>query len=382
MATKRDYYEVLGVSKSASQDEIKSAFRKLAKKYHPDISKEENAEEKFKEVQEAYSVLSDENKRRQYDQFGHAAFGGAAGASGGAGGFGGFGGSGFGFDSSDLGDIFEDLFGGFGFGGGSSRSKTRSKRGSDVLVKQTLTFEEAVFGCEKDFDLEVVEECDECHGKGGFDEKTCSRCHGSGTITSQQRTILGSFVTKTTCPDCNGKGRVYKRECPICHGEGQVRVDKTITVNVPSGINDGERLRVSGKGHAGANGGTPGDLYIEFQIKGHSFFERNGDDIYLDVPITIPEAVLGSKKEVPTIYGNITVTIPAGTDSGTKQRIRGKGIKNSMTRRTGDMYVTYQVQTPKKLSRDQKKLFESLADTDFKDVDIDRFEKFVKKNDR
>ena len=378
---KKDYYEVLGVSKTATDEEIKRAFRKLAKQYHPD-NKQTGDEAKFKEVGEAYAILSDPQKRRQYDQFGHQAFTNNGNASY----------SGFNADDIDLGDIFSEIFGGgfsgfsgFSSFGGRTNARSTSKRprkGADSLVSVTLDFDEAINGCKKAIMLDLNEKCGSCHGAGGFDEKTCSRCHGSGTITSQQRTILGSFVTKTTCPDCNGKGRVYKRECPICHGEGQVRVDKTITVNVPSGINDGERLRVSGKGHAGANGGTPGDLYIEFQIKGHSFFERNGDDIYLDVPITIPEAVLGSKKEVPTIYGNITVTIPAGTDSGTKQRIRGKGIKNSMTRRTGDMYVTYQVQTPKKLSRDQKKLFESLADTDFKDVDIDRFEKFVKKNDR
>ena len=243
MATKRDYYEVLGVSKTASKDEIKSAFRKLAKKYHPDISKEENAEEKFKEVQEAYSVLSDDNKRRQYDQFGHAGVGGAGS------GFGGFNGAGFGFDASDLGDIFDDLFGGgFGFGGSSrSRGSSRARRGSDVLMQVELSFEEAIYGCEKDFDLDVVTECDKCDGKGGSGEETCSRCHGSGTITSEQRTILGSFMTKTTCPECNGKGKTYKEVCSKCHGKGQVKSHKTITVNVPSGIDNGERLRVPGR---------------------------------------------------------------------------------------------------------------------------------------
>ena len=379
MATKRDYYEVLGVSKSASQDEIKSAFRRLAKKYHPDISKEENAEEKFKEVQEAYSVLSDENKRKQYDQFCHAAFqGGAAGGNP----YGGFSSGGFGFDASDLGDIFEDLFGG-GFGGfssGSSRTSSRKQRGSDMLLRMNLTFEEAVFGCEKDIDVDVIDECDNCHGKGGFDEKTCSRCHGSGTVTVEQRTILGSFVTKSTCPDCKGKGKTFAKTCSDCRGTGTVKVRKTITVHVPAGIDNGERLRLAGKGHASPNGGESGDLYLEFSIKEHDYFKRDGNDIYLEVPITIVEATLGCKKEIPTIYGNITVSVPAGTDSGTKQRVRGKGIKDDR-RRTGDMYIIYRVQTPKKLSRDQKKLFDSLANTDFKDIDIDRFDKFTRKNE-
>ncbi len=379
MATKRDYYEVLGVSKSASKDEIKSAFRKLAKKYHPDISKEENAEEKFKEVQEAYSVLSDDNKRRQYDQFGHAGVNGNGAGSG----FGGFNGAGFGFDASDLGDIFDNLFGaGFGFGGSSSRrSSSRTRRGSDILMQVDLTFEEAVFGCEKDFDLDVVAECDKCNGKGGFHEETCSRCHGSGTITSEQRTILGSFMTKTTCPECGGKGKTYREVCSKCHGKGSVKARKTITVSVPSGIDNGERLRVPGKGNSGENGGASGDLYLEFHIKEHKYFKRDGLDIYLEVPINMAEAVLGCKKEIPTIYGNVKLTISSGIDSGDKQRLKGKGIKDSTSRKVGDMYVIFKVVTPKRLSRDQKKLFESLSKTDLDDSEIDRFVSFTNNND-
>ena len=378
MATKRDYYEVLGVSKSASKDEIKSAFRKLAKKYHPDISKEENAEEKFKEVQEAYSVLSDDNKRRQYDQFGHAGVNGNGAGSG----FGGFNGAGFGFDASDLGDIFDDLFGaGFGFGGSSSRRSSRTRRGSDILMQVDLTFEEAVFGCEKDFDLDVVAECDKCNGKGGFHEETCSRCHGSGTITSEQRTILGSFMTKTTCPECGGKGKTYREVCSKCHGKGSVKARKTITVSVPSGIDNGERLRVPGKGNSGENGGASGDLYLEFHIKEHKYFKRDGLDIYLEVPINMAEAVLGCKKEIPTIYGNVKLTISSGIDSGDKQRLKGKGIKDSTSRKVGDMYVIFKVVTPKRLSRDQKKLFESLSKTDLDDSEIDRFVSFTNNND-
>ena len=378
MATKRDYYEVLGVSKSASKDEIKSAFRKRAKKYHPDISKEENAEEKFKEVQEAYSVLSDDNKRRQYDQFGHAGVNGNGAGSG----FGGFNGAGFGFDASDLGDIFDDLFGaGFGFGGSSSRRSSRTRRGSDILMQVDLTFEEAVFGCEKDFDLDVVAECDKCDGKGGFHEETCSRCHGSGTITSEQRTILGSFMTKTTCPECGGKGKTYREVCSKCHGKGSVKARKTITVSVPSGIDNGERLRVPGKGNSGENGGASGDLYLEFHIKEHKYFKRDGLDIYLEVPINMAEAVLGCKKEIPTIYGNVKLTISSGIDSGDKQRLKGKGIKDSTSRKVGDMYVIFKVVTPKRLSRDQKKLFESLSKTDLDDSEIDRFVSFTNNND-
>ena len=374
MANKRDYYEVLGVSKSASKDEIKSAFRRLAKKYHPDLCKEDDAEEKFKEVQEAYSVLSDDNKRKQYDQFGHAAFQGGMGGNpyGGATG-------GFGFDASDLGDIFEDLFGG-GFGGFSGSRRNRPSKGSDLLMRVDLTFEEAVFGTEKDFDLDVVSGCDACDGKGGFHEATCSKCHGSGTITSEQRTILGSFMIKTTCPVCNGKGKTYKEVCSKCHGEGRYKSRKTITVSIPSGINDLERLRVPGKGNASSNGGEAGDLYLEFHVREHKYFKRDGDDIYLEVPISITEAVLGCKKEIPTIYGNVNLTIPQGTDNLDKQRLRGKGIKNGSTRRVGDMYVVFKVMMPKKLSKDQKKLFQALTETNLNTAEIDKFNKFTESN--
>ncbi len=376
MAEKRDYYEVLGVSKSATDAEIKSAFRKKAKEFHPDLNKDNpDAAEKFKEAQEAYTVLSDENKRKMYDQYGHA---GVSGSSAG-GGFGGFGG----FDASDFdfGDIFDNIFGGgfSSFGGGSSRN--RATRGSDVLMRVNIDFNEAVFGCSKDINLDVVEECDECHGEGGFDSETCSRCHGSGTITSEQHTILGSFVSKTTCPDCNGCGKSYKRKCSACNGKGKIKKNKTITVNVPSGIDNGDRLRVSGKGSAGANGGPNGDLYLEFLVSEHEYFIREGDDIYLEVPITITEAILGCKKAIPTLYGNIKLTIPAGTDSGDKQRIKGKGIDNKNNRNKGNMYVIMKVITPKKLSRDQKKLIDSLDKTDLEDSVINKFNKFTKNND-
>lgn len=369
---KKDYYEVLGVSKSASQDEIKSAFRKLAKKYHPDVSKEPDAEAKFKEAQEAYAVLSDEDKRRQYDQFGHAAFQGGA---GGAGGFGGFDFSGF-----DYSDIFDNLFGG-SFGGFGGRSSSRSRRGSDTLMKMKLSFNEAVFGCKKDITVDVVEDCSECNGKGGFGETTCDKCHGSGTITSEQHTIFGSFLSKTTCPKCSGVGKTYDRTCNHCHGNGRVKTTKDLEIKVPAGVDTGTRLKLSGKGSAGTNGGPNGDLYIEFNVSDHEFFIRDENDIYIEAPITIADAVLGCKKEIPTLYGNVTLTIPAGSESGDKHRIKGKGINNEATRRKGDMYIVLKIVTPKKLSKEQKKLLEELNKTNLNDDnDIKKFSKFVNEN--
>ena len=372
---KRDYYEVLGVEKTASQSEIKSAFRRLAKKYHPDVSKEENAEEKFKEIQEAYAVLSDEQRRNQYDQFGHAAFDQS---SAGAGGFGGFD-----FSNFDFGDIFDNIFGnGFGFGSSRSSSRTRASRGSDRLIRMKITFEEAVYGCSKDITLDINDTCPSCNGKGGFHEETCPKCHGSGTITTEQRTILGSFMTKTTCPSCGGLGKSYKETCARCSGRGYTKSRKTISVNVPSGIDNGNRLRISGKGEPGQNGGPNGDLYLEFIVDEHRFYQRDENDIYLEVPLTITEAILGCKKEIPTIQGNVTLTIPSGSESGDKHRLKGKGIENTTTKRIGDMYVVLKVLTPKKLSRDQKKLLEQLSNTDLTDSEIKNFDKFVKNNKR
>lgn len=284
---KKDYYEILGVPKTASQDEIKSAFRKLAKKYHPDVSKEENAAEKFKECQEAYAVLSDENKRKQYDQFGHAAF------TNGQGGFSGF----DGFDFGSMDDIFGDIFRNFGFGSSSSsRNRSRGQDGSDLLYRMTLSFEEAVNGAKKDIKIEVEDECPECHGQGGFNSHTCSECKGSGTVTRQQSTIFGSFLSKTTCPHCKGTGTSFERVCTECRGRGTVKQNKTLTVTIPKGVDNGNRLRLTGKGEAGVNGGLPGDLYIEFTIKEDDFYQRDGNDIYIVLPLTITEAVLGCKK--------------------------------------------------------------------------------------
>ena len=356
---KRDYYEVLGVSKTASDDEIKSAFRKLAKKYHPDVSKEPDAAEKFKEAQEAYAVLSDASKRQQYDQFGHAAFSQGAGAGAG----------GFDFSGFDFSDIFGDLFGGsgfdFGFGGG--RSSNRPTKGRDTLIRMDLTFEEAVFGCKKDLGVDVMEECSECHGKGGHGEKNCPECHGSGTVTVEQRTMFGSFMSRTTCHNCNGKGKVYESKCSKCRGNGKVKENKTLEVKIPAGVDTGNQLRLAGKGEAGTNGGPNGDIYLEFRVKEHPLFERDGNDIYIELPLTITEAVLGCKKDVPTLDGKVSLTITAGTESGDKYRLKGKGIEDLHAYRKGDMYVIAKVITPKKLSRDQKKLFEQLSKTNLEE---------------
>ncbi len=374
---KKDYYEVLGVDKSASQADIKSAFRRLAKQYHPDVCKEKDAEAKFKEVQEAYSVLSDEDKRRQYDQFGHAAFQGGAGGSNPFGG--GF--SGFDFGDFDYTDIFDNIFGGMGFGSRSAAGgKKRPQKGNDSLVRMKLTFLESIFGVKKDLELDVMEECSECDGAGGHGEETCDKCHGSGTITSEQHTMLGTFLTKTTCPKCSGKGKIYSTTCKKCRGEGRVREHKKIEVTVPAGVDESSRLRIAGKGACGYYGGPNGDLYIEFITKEHEFFERLEDDIYLEVPITITEAILGTKKEIPTLYGNVKLTIPAGSEGGDKHRIKGKGVNNKTNKKVGDMYIVLKVVIPNKLDRQQKKLIEELNKTDLKTGELSKFEKFTKEN--
>ena len=382
MAEKRDYYEVLGVSKNATDQEIKSAFRKKAKEFHPDLNKDDpTAADKFKEAQEAYSVLSDENKRKMYDQFGHAGVGNSSQAGAGFGGFQDFAGAGF-----DFGDIFDSIFGGStgGFGGfsdfGGRSTGPKRTRGSDILMRMGLTFEEAIYGTEKKFNIDVVEDCSECHGHGGFDKEECDRCHGKGTITTQQQTILGSFMSQSTCSDCHGTGKTYKRRCSECNGKGKVKVNKKLTINIPEGISTGDRQRISGKGNPGTNGGENGDLYLEYIVDEHEYFIRENDDIYLEVPITLTEAILGCKKEIPTLYGNVKLNINPGTNSGDKERIKGKGVNNKYRRHKGDMYVVFKVYTPKKLSREQKNLIEKLNNTDLETDEIIKFNKFTKKN--
>ena len=371
---KRDYYEVLGVSKTADDKEIKSAFRKLAKKYHPDVSKEPDAAEKFKEAQEAYAVLSDPDKRSQYDKYGHAAFDSMNG------------GAGFDFSDFDFSDIFSDLFGqgfsGFsGFSGfGSSKSSSRARRGSDRLMKMDLTFDEAVFGCKKTINLDLYEECDECAGKGGKGEKKCSNCHGAGTVTREQNTIFGAFMSRSACSTCGGTGTIFETTCSKCRGTGKIRKNKEIEVKIPAGVDTGVQLRLAGKGDVGSNGGSNGDLYLEFRVKSHELFERDNNDIYLELPITITDAVLGCKKEIPTLYGNVKLTIPEGASTGDKHRLKGKGVEDLHTGSRGNMYVVINVIIPEKIDKKQKKLFEELSNTDLKTSEFKKIETYLKKN--
>ena len=371
---KRDYYEVLGVSKDADEKTIKSAFRKLAKKYHPDVSKEPDAAEKFKEAQEAYAVLSDADKRKQYDQFGHAAFDGMNG------------GAGYDFSGFDFSDIFSEIFGsGFGgfsgFGGSSRSGGSRKRRGNDKLMRVSLSFEEAVFGTKKTINVPVASNCSSCNGKGGHGEKTCSYCHGSGVVTTEQRTMFGSFMSRTTCPHCKGEGHTFNEVCTNCRGTGKTVKNTDIEVKIPAGVDTGNQLRVPGKGEAGSNGGENGDLYLEFTVKDHELFLRDGDDIYLELPITITEAVLGCKKDIPTLNGIVKLTIPAGSESGDKHRLKGKGIENVRSGVHGNMYVILRIMVPKKLNKEQKKLFESLNDTDLESGNnIKKIKDYIKKH--
>ncbi len=372
---KKDYYEVLGVAKDADEKEIKSAFRKLAKKYHPDVSKEPDAAEKFKEAQEAYAVLSDPDKRKQYDQFGHAAFDQMNG------------GAGFDFSDFDFSDIFSEIFGqGFGFsnftgfGGNRGRSHTRAERGSDRLMRLDLSFDEAVFGCKKNINVDVYSSCAECDGLGGHGRKTCSTCNGTGTVTTQRQTMFGAFMSRSSCPDCHGDGYTFDSTCKKCRGTGKVKVNKTLEVKIPAGVDTGNRLRLAGKGDSGTNGGSNGDLYLEFRVKNHPIFERDENDIYLELPITITDAVLGCKKEIPTLNGNVKLTIPEGSSTGDKHRLKGKGIEDIHTGVKGDMYVVLNVVIPNKIDKKQKKLFEELELTNLKTSEFKKIEDYMKKN--
>lgn len=367
---KRDYYEILGVDKNADEKEIKMAFRRLAKKYHPDVNKEPDAEAKFKEAQEAYAVLSDETRRKQYDQFGHAAFENGAGR----------GPSGFDFSDIDLSDIFENMFG-FDMGGspfGRSSKRGRKTKGNDSLLQMDITFMEAALGTEKEIEITTTDSCPDCNGQGGTGEETCPDCHGSGTVTQTQSTIFGSFLTKTTCPTCKGEGVTYKKVCNKCKGKGRIKVTKDVTVKVPEGINDQNRIRLTGMGEASKNGGPNGDLYIEFRVKGHKYYTRDENDVYLELPITITEAIFGTKKDVKLLNSVVTLTIPAGSESGDKHRLKGKGIKDVNYSERGDFYVIIKVVTPKKLTREQKKLIEKLNETDLTDKEIEKYNKFLR----
>lgn len=351
MAEKRDYYEVLGVSRDADDAALKKAYRKLAKKYHPDTNPgDAEAAEKFKEASEAYSVLSDSEKRKQYDQFGHAAFDGGAG--GGAGGFGGFD---FG---SDMGDIFGDIFGDM-FGGGRGRARGNAPmRGANVHASIRITFEEAVAGCQKTITLNLKDSCPTCNGTGaqpGSNPETCTKCGGRGQVTYTQQSIFGTVRNVQTCPDCNGTGKIIKNKCSDCRGTGYVTSKKTIEVSIPAGIDNGQSIRIRGKGEPGSNGGERGDLLVEVTVSQHPIFKRQNYDVYSTVPISFAQAALGATIRINTIDGQVEYEVKPGTQTDTKVRLRGKGVPSLRNRNTrGDHYVTLVVQVPTSMTSEQK----------------------------
>ncbi|WP_420977104.1 molecular chaperone DnaJ [Bacillus vallismortis] len=351
--SKRDHYEVLGVSKSASKDEIKKAYRKLSKKYHPDINKEAGSDEKFKEVKEAYETLSDDQKRSHYDQFGHTdpnqGFGG--GGFGGGGDFGGFG-----FD-----DIFSSIFG----GGTRRRDPNAPRQGADLQYTMTLSFEDAAFGKETTIEIPREETCDTCKGSGakpGTNPETCSHCGGSGQLNVEQNTPFGKVVNRRVCHHCEGTGKIIKDKCADCGGKGKIKKRKKISVTIPAGVDDGQQLRLSGQGEPGVNGGPAGDLFVVFHVRAHEFFERDGDDIYCEMPLTFAQAALGDEVEVPTLHGKVKLKIPAGTQTGTKFRLRGKGVQNVRGYGQGDQHIVVRVVTPTNLTDKQKDIIREFAE--------------------
>ena len=372
MAEKRDFYEVLGVSKSATKDEIKSAYRKLAKVYHPD-NKQTGDEAKFKEIQEAYDILYDDQKRQTYDQFGHAAFDQSAG--GGAGGFNGFQG---GFGDVDLGDLFGSFF-----GGGRARSRGNSngpKRGNDTLQRVEISFMDSINGKKVKLTVNYDQTCSKCNGTGAKDSssiKTCSKCNGRGSIVRQQQTIFGVMQSETTCPDCGGTGKVVAEKCSDCLGKGYKRVKSELDVNIPAGITNGQQIRIAGKGERGYNGGPNGDLYLEVIVKQHEYFTRQGNDIHINVPIDLVTACLGAKITVPTVYGDIEVNVPEGTQPNAILKVKGKGVKELNSSNYGDQYIHLQVKTPTKLSSEQRKLLTKFSEVTPKSESV--FEKFINK---
>ena len=357
MADKQDYYETLGISKGASDDEIKRAYRQMAKKYHPDMNPDnKEAEQKFKEVNEAYEVLSDADKKAKYDQYGHAAF-----EQGG-----GFGGGGFGGFDFDMGDIFSSFFGGFG-GGGRSQSRANSPQaGDDIGVRVVLSFEEAAFGCKKEVSYARVQKCADCSGTGakkGTSPEKCTKCGGRGTVTVQQRTAFGVMQSTKACPDCGGTGKIIKTPCENCRGKGYVKITKKLEVTIPAGIDDGQRIALRGQGNEGRNGGPAGDLIIQVSVRPHAIFERDGNDIYCEVPISFAEAALGATIKIPTLEGQMDYDIPEGTQTGAVFTIKQKGINAVNSRSKGNLYVKVIVETPRSLNSEQKKLLRQFADS-------------------
>ena len=370
MADKRDYYDVLGVSRDASDSERKKAYRKLSKKYHPDINKEAGAEEKFKEIAEAYEVLSDDQKRAAYDQYGHASTDPNFGA--GFGGFGGFGG--FNTGSSQF-TGFEDIFDSFFGGGGRSRQRANApSKGADLQYRLNISFEDAIFGTEKTIKYHRQEECHTCHGTGakeGTSPVTCSRCHGSGAVQVEQNTPFGRVMTQTVCPVCQGTGKEIKEKCETCHGSGIESKEHSVKVSVPAGVEDGQQLRLSGQGEAGKNGGPYGDLYVVFVVEPSKEFVREGTEIYYSLPISFVQAALGDEVKVPTVHGAVKLKIPAGTQTGTSFRLRGKGASNIRGTRTGDQHVEVTIVTPKQLNKRERELYEALAKESGKEIKKD-----------
>ena len=370
---KRDYYEVLGVTKGASDDEIKKAYKKMARKYHPDLNPDnKEAEEKFKEVNEAYEVLSDPNKKARYDQYGHAGvdpnFGAGAGFDGN-------------FDFGDLGDIFGSFFGG-GFGGGGRRSNPNApQRGESIRLSLTISFEEAAFGCEKEVSVDRMEQCGTCGGNGcaaGTTPEICPDCHGTGQVQVRRQTPMGVFATSSPCGRCGGKGKIIHQPCSDCRGSGSVRKRKTIKASIPAGIDNGQTISIRGQGHAGKNGGPAGDLLITITVRPHELFRREGTSVLCEAPITFAQAVLGAELEIPTIDGKVKYDLPEGTQSGTTFRLNGKGIPSINGRGRGDQYVTVYIETPRNLNKEQKEALKKFAEA-VGDNNYEERKKFFKK---
>ena len=359
MAEKRDYYEVLGIQKGASEDEIKKAYKKLARKYHPDMNPgDKEAEEKFKEVNEANEVLSDPEKKARYDQFGFAGVDPNYGAGAGGGAYGG------GFDFGDLGDIFGSFFGG-GFGG-QRRNPNAPQRGESIRASVSISFTEAAFGCEKSVTIERSEQCPTCKGSGcapGTTPEICPDCHGSGTVQTRRQTPMGVFASNGPCRKCGGTGRLIHQPCSDCRGSGAVRKRRTIKVNIPAGIDHGQTISLRGQGGAGKNGGPAGDLLITVMVQPHEIFRRDGVDVFCEAPITFTQAVLGGELEIPTIDGKVKYSIPEGTQTGTVFRLKGKGVPVLNGRGRGDQYVTVVIETPRSLNKEQKEALRRFSET-------------------
>ena len=359
MAEKRDYYEVLGIQKGASEDEIKKAYKKLARKYHPDMNPgDKEAEEKFKEVNEANEVLSDPEKKARYDQFGFAGVDPNYGAGAGGGAYGGS------FDFGDLGDIFGSFFGG-GFGG-QRRNPNAPQRGESIRASVSISFTEAAFGCEKSVTIERSEQCPTCKGSGcapGTTPEICPDCHGSGTVQTRRQTPMGVFASNGPCRKCGGTGRLIHQPCSDCRGSGAVRKRRTIKVNIPAGIDHGQTISLRGQGGAGKNGGPAGDLLITVMVQPHEIFRRDGVDVFCEAPITFTQAVLGAELEIPTIDGKVKYSIPEGTQTGTVFRLKGKGVPVLNGRGRGDQYVTVVIETPRSLNKEQKEALRRFSET-------------------